>query len=270
MMLSIIIPIYNAENLIQDSIARLYKSLSQVNLDFEILLRDDGSGDYSKNILCLLEQQYPSLRCFYNESNKGLGFTLRELMASAQGENILYLDIDLPFSERIISIILRELECYDVVVASRYLKKRNFWGMRAITSRLYYYLCKSLFDVPVLDIGSGTVGIRRKAVEFLDLKTNRFDFHIEFFTKARQQGLAIKEISATSFKTHKGSFRIFRHGPQVVFDTLKFWLTLEKTRNQSKVIWKINPSATLPGPTEPKGEAGRIDAEWSRSINSSV
>lgn len=46
-----------------------------------------------------------------------------------------------------------------------------------MTSRLYYYFCRLLFHVQVADLGSGTVGLRKEALEALDLKASGFDIH---------------------------------------------------------------------------------------------
>jgi len=230
MNLSILIPSYNSSPFISGTVARLTKILKTTELKYEILFWDDGSTDDSVLVLERLVQQFSMVKLFANKRNEGLGFTLRKLFECAQGEQVIYLDCDLPFGEEALLIVLRELMEYDVVVVSRYLRNSNKvpW-LRRLTSRLYYQLCRVLFRIPVLDIGSGTVGMRRSAIRLLPLTTNGFEFHAEFYVQAMRHGLSIKEIPGEFQYSGQGSFRIAKHGPGIVWGTLKLWF---KIRNQ--------------------------------------
>ena len=220
---SIIIPIYNARILIEPAVLALREFLQKSSITYEILLRDDASSDGSGALLKQLASKYSQVRCFYNETNQGLGSTLRSLLESAQSEKVIYCDVDLPFGVGIFSQILGQLESHDIVVASRYLTKNHVTFSRRLVSWGYYYFCKAFLGVAVRDIGSGTVGLRKGKVQALDLKARRFDIHVELFAKSHRHKYSIQEIPASFLAPQSGSFSIFRHGPQVVGDTLRFW-----------------------------------------------
>jgi len=235
--LSIVIPIYNAEDIVEHSVRTLVETLDQQDLNYEILLRDDGSTDAAREILEKISRRYAQVKCFFNRSNVGLGFTLRELFRETQGEHIIYCDCDLPFGREIIPPLLDGLKSYDIVVASRYRGMQNDVKlMRKLASRLYFLLCKLLFHVPVEDIGSGSVAVKRKALDRLDLRANGFDIHIEFYAKAARDGLIIKEIPVRTSGAGRGSFRILKHGPHIVFKTIGLWIELFGKRS----LWKWN------------------------------
>ena len=202
-------------------------ALSNLSVDYEILFRDDGSHDESRKALEQVASTYGRVKCFYNERNRGLGFTLRKLFSDAQGKVIIYLDCDLPFGVDVLPLMLDGIQRYDMVVASRYLNIKNkiLWR-RKIASRLYYILCKILFNMPVCDIGSGSVAMKKGVVNSLCLRTEGFDIHAEIFAKALRANFSIKEIPAVCRDKGLGSFRILKHGPKIVIDTLKLWFRL--------------------------------------------
>ncbi|OGX24037.1 MAG: hypothetical protein A2787_09620 [Omnitrophica WOR_2 bacterium RIFCSPHIGHO2_01_FULL_48_9] len=220
--ISIVIPVYNSKNTIERSAAELKKALPLLGRESEILFCDDGSPDESRAVLEKLSGQSPDIRCFYNDKNYGLGFTLRKLFQAAQGRYIIYCDCDLPFGTEVLAGLAEEIQKYDVVVVSRYLGGKNqIPALRRGLSRCYYFLCKILFKISVHDIGSGTVAFKKSALAVLDLKADGFTIHIEWLKQAREKHLSVREIAAATREFIPGSFNIIKHGPRAVWDTIK-------------------------------------------------
>jgi len=225
--LSVVIPIYQAGAMIEDTVNRLTVVLEGLNIDYELLLRDDGSTDTSRELLKKIESGFSMIRCFYNERNRGVGFTLRQLFHDAHGRIIIYCDCDLPFGEQIIPLLYSKASQSDIVVASRYRGVRNDVTMiRKIVSRMYYGLCKLFFNIPVKDIGSGSVAIRRDVLDQLRLNADGFVVHAELFVKSLRQNLVIEEVGAKTLKNSTGTFKVWRHGLKALYDTIKLWLKI--------------------------------------------
>ncbi len=89
MTFSIIIPAYNAENYIQQSVNSI---LNQTRGDFEILIADDGSRDDTKKII----DQMSDIRIkkHHNDENQGYLKTCNKLMALAKGDFLVFQDAD--------------------------------------------------------------------------------------------------------------------------------------------------------------------------------
>ena len=224
-MISVVVPIYNAEKIILGNYQSLKRKLDELNHNYEIIFRDDGSRDRSKDILGKIGEQDPNVRVFSHLPNRGLGFTLRELFRDASGDIVVYLDIDLPFGIDSLPQLLKEIGDTDVVLASRYANLQSEIPLaREISSRLYYFLCRFLFATCVQDIGSGFVIFRRKAIDALHLSAVGFDIHIELFTELKRQGFSIKEIPLKYAYNGYSTFNILKHGPAILINTLKFWL----------------------------------------------
>lgn len=232
MKLSIVIAIYNADKILLQTYSRLTQQFGQITNDYEILFRDDASIDNSWEILQEIANRDSKVKVFSNHSNRGLGFTLRELFKSAKGEVIIYLDTDLSFDIAALPILLNAIESADVVVASRY---KGIDGKipfnRWILSRSYYLFSKLLFAVDVKDLGSGFVLFRREVLEKIGLVNEGFDIHIEIFSKLRKANFCVKEIPVAFLHVAKSStFKIFKHGPQIIWGTLRYWQRYRKNK----------------------------------------
>jgi len=226
---SIVIPIYNSANLIEDAILRINKTLNGLPLNYEIIFRDDSSTDGSKEVLKKVSKKYKNVRCFYNKLNEGIGYTLIKLFQVASGELVFYSDCDLPFSQDVFLKIMKDSAGADIVVYSRYKEIKNQIPVfRKLISRLYYYLCRSLFGINVKDIGSGAVAIRRKALDNFKFYSFGFTFHVEIFINAQDLGLTIKEIAAKWHGNSSGSFSIVKHGPKTIIESLILSRKLKK------------------------------------------
>ena len=118
--ISIIMPLYNAENVVEPSVQMLQDELSKLSCASEILLRDDASHDQSYSVATQLSQQYANVKVYRNDKNRGLGATLKQLFEDAQGDVVIYVDADLPFGSEVVSILHSQIQDADMVVASRY------------------------------------------------------------------------------------------------------------------------------------------------------
>lgn len=88
--ISVITPIYNAENFVERGMTCL---LNQSFQDFEIIAVDDGSTDRSGEILDSLAQKDSRLRVIHKQ-NEGGGKARNDGMRYAQGDYIYFMDID--------------------------------------------------------------------------------------------------------------------------------------------------------------------------------
>lgn len=105
-LISIIIPVYNAEK----TIGRAIKSiLNQAALDFELILINDGSKDNSLQVMKELEDSDPRVRIF-NLSNSGVSYARNYGIEHARGKYITFLDADDYYEGKALEGILSEMD----------------------------------------------------------------------------------------------------------------------------------------------------------------
>lgn len=90
--LSVLVPAYNFANYIFDCIESIYKQ--KTNFEFDVILRDDGSTDNTKEILEFLKNKYPNLIILDGSTNLGAFENIKLLYESSNSEYIAYLDGD--------------------------------------------------------------------------------------------------------------------------------------------------------------------------------
>lgn len=89
MKVSILLPVYNAEATLQETISSI---INQTFTDFELIIINDGSDDNSENII--LQNTDKRIRYYKNINNKGLIFTLNRGLSLCKGEYIARIDAD--------------------------------------------------------------------------------------------------------------------------------------------------------------------------------
>ena len=90
MLFSVIIPAYNCEETIENTVDSIAESGI---IDYEILIIDDGSTDKTGSICDSLSQKMPSVRCIH-QINAGVSAARNCGIENSQGEYILFFDAD--------------------------------------------------------------------------------------------------------------------------------------------------------------------------------
>lgn len=93
--LSIVIPAYNEELRIGNSLSRIRRYLQTKTFSAEVIVVDDGSADQTAEVARQAAEDWPALRVIRNERNRGKGFSVRRGVLEARGEYVLFTDADL-------------------------------------------------------------------------------------------------------------------------------------------------------------------------------
>lgn len=135
--LSIIIPVYNAEVCLTETVDKVVKSISSLNVSYEIILIDDGSVDKSWNIIKQLKLKYPFIVGVKLQKNFGQHNALLCGVNLANSNYIVTIDDDLEQNpediEKLYNLI--RLENYDLVYAIPMNIKKNL--LRTIVTKIY-------------------------------------------------------------------------------------------------------------------------------------
>ena len=117
MNLSIIIPAFNEELLIESTVESISEFL-EINFDeSEIIIVNDGSTDNTKAIienLIVKNIGMINLRLVNNKRNRGKGYSIKQGMTQSTGEVRIFMDADLPFSPMVIKKIFNRRYCLSV------------------------------------------------------------------------------------------------------------------------------------------------------------
>jgi dolichol-phosphate mannosyltransferase len=135
--ISIVIPVYKAEDCLQVLYDRLRASLEIINSDFEIILVEDCGGDRSWEIICELAKSDPRVKGIQFSRNFGQHYGITAGLDHCDGDWVVVMDCDLQDRpEEIPRLYEKAQEGYDVVLARR--GKRKDPLLKRLKSSLFY------------------------------------------------------------------------------------------------------------------------------------
>lgn len=120
--LSVIMPAYNEESRIFETVQETIKTLQEsFNLDYEIIVVDDGSDDGTYQALRKFAQKSDKVKLIKLNSHRGKGFALKKGFESVRGDLVGFLDADLDLHPRQLGSFLKIMERTgsDVVIGSK-------------------------------------------------------------------------------------------------------------------------------------------------------
>jgi len=125
--LSVVIPVYNSEPVLQTLIQRLGPVLSSLALEFEVILVNDGSRDRSWEVICQLAEDHPWVQGINLMRNYGQHNTLLCGIRKAKYKVVVTMDDDLQNPPEEIPKLLSKLaEGYDVVYGTPEKEQHGF------------------------------------------------------------------------------------------------------------------------------------------------
>lgn len=165
--ISIIVPIFNEEQIIPELYQRLQDAALQVSPHYELIFINDGSRDNSFAELVKLTQLDPGVFYINFSRNFGHQIAVTAGLDKCRGEAVAIIDGDLQDPPELIPEMYRKYkEGYDVVYAQRSERKGESWFKKISAKAFYRILRKSTsIDIP-LDTGDFRL-IDKKVVEYL-------------------------------------------------------------------------------------------------------
>jgi len=191
--LSVIIPVYNEANTIQEIIRRV----KVTGLVHEIVLVDDGSTDGTRAILAGYEKK-AGMKVIQHEQNKGKGAAIRTGLGQVGGNLVLIQDADLEYDPRDYPALLQPIEegLADVVYGSRFLggprRPILFWNM--VANKILTFTTNILYNNILTDMETGYKLFKREVVEDIPIRAKGFDFEAEFTAKILKKHVRIYEV----------------------------------------------------------------------------
>ncbi|UJF29821.1 glycosyltransferase family 2 protein [Kaistella sp. 97-N-M2] len=170
MNLSIIIPLLNEEESLEELFTRIDSVCQNARLSYEVWFIDDGSTDLSWSIIENLKVQFPQIHGIKFSRNYGKSQALHAAFEKAAGDVIITMDADLQdFPEEIPELYnMVKLENYDIV--SGWKKKRYDNVMtKNIPSKLFNAAARKVSGVELHDFNCGLKAYKKQVVKSIDV-----------------------------------------------------------------------------------------------------
>jgi polyisoprenyl-phosphate glycosyltransferase len=175
-LLSLVLPVFNEEEVIPALLGRLATLLDRLPLRTEVIFVDDGSVDASARLLREAVQRDPRLRLLSLSRNFGHQPAITAGLDHASGDAVVVMDADLQDPPEVVAeLVARWQQGFDVVHARRRRRAGETW-MKLVTARAFYRLFAALSPVPTVpDSGDFRLMSRRVVLAMRSLEeSHRF------------------------------------------------------------------------------------------------
>lgn len=171
MILSIVSPVYKAENIVEKLVSEIEKEVSKLNVAYEIILVDDRSPDNSWRKMMELSKSNPNVKSIRLSKNFGQHPAIMAGLSQAKGEWIVVMDCDLQDQPKEIEKLYNKAkEGFDVVAARRtkrqdgYLKKLS----SKLFSKVYGFFTDTKYDNEIANFGIYNKKVIQSILEISD------------------------------------------------------------------------------------------------------
>jgi dolichyl-phosphate beta-glucosyltransferase len=199
--LSIVIPAYNEEPRLPETLRRIAEYLPTLGLRTEVLVVDDGSTDRTAAVAESFHGKLTGLRVLSNGTNRGKGYSVRHGMLESQGDMVLFTDADLSAPIEESEKLLRPLNSgYDVAIGSRAMDRSLISTRQSIFREtagiIFNKIVRIVLRLPFVDTQCGFKAFRRERTRiiFEQQRIEGFGFDPELLYLARHHGLRAIEI----------------------------------------------------------------------------
>ena len=232
MKLSILVPVYNEEQTLEEVVRRV----CAFQVPKEIILIDDGSKDRSRQILTRMQAEYDrakdplnQIKVIFQPHNQGKGAALKSAFACVSGDIVLIQDADLEYDPSDYPALLAPIEQghADVVYGTRFAgggahRVHFFW--HSLGNRTLTLLSNMLTNLNLSDMEVGYKVFRAEVLKGIELKSRRFGFEPEITVKLAKKRCRFYEvpISYTGREFDEGKKITWRDGFAALWTLAKF------------------------------------------------
>ena len=226
---SIVIPVYNEEGILRESVTDLVASMKQFAFTYEIVLAENGSKDDTVKIGKELEGEFPQVRMMHNEE-PDYGLALRRGILSSRAEFILCDEIDICDPSFYVQALTELFPGHaEMVVGSKCLDSSK--DKRPAFRRFSTFTINFLLRVFLGFKGTDTHGLKAfKRQPLIDMVNacvvNRDLFASEFVIRTERSQFRVMEVPIEIEEKRAPSINLVRRVPHVL-------------KNLAQLVWYI-------------------------------
>ena len=201
--ISVVLPAYNEEQIIANTVSTVLLMLKKWRIDFEVLVVNDGSTDRTGEIVAAFASTHHGVRLITHPTNEGYGASLVSGFASATKELTFFMDSDGQFDIRDLEKFFTLIDEYDAVIGYRrdrqdsWMRKLNAWGWK--------HLVGWVLDVHVRDIDCAFKLLHTQFLHQHPLQTRGAMINAELLYRLTRAGCTYQEIGVHHLPRLHGS-----------------------------------------------------------------
>jgi dolichyl-phosphate beta-glucosyltransferase len=227
MNISVVIPAYNEEKRLENSLKHIITYLKNNFNEYEIIVIDDCSADNTGKIASKYTNK--NIKILRNETNRGKGYSVKRGILNAKYSQVLFSDSDLATPIETLEDFVGYMtdNDFDIVIASRNLKNSNIKNKQPLYRQIMGKIFPKIVSLILLKGFKDTqcgfklfkTHIAKKIIQMQTIEGFSFDVEILFI--ANKIGCRIKEAPVVWIDKEGSTVRTFKDGFKMLIDLLK-------------------------------------------------
>ncbi len=226
--ISVFFPAYNDAPSIGPLVRKAFAVLSDLGLDFEVIVVNDGSYDDTGRVLeSLRDELGPQLRIVTHPVNRGYGGALRSGFFSATKNLIFYTDGDGQYDVGELPKLLDAMGP-EVGLVNGFKLERNDPAHRIWIGNAYNRFAKAIFGIRLQDVDCDFRLVRRHLIEQIELTSTSGVICVELVRKLELSGCRVVEVGVHHYPRLHGRSQFFRVRSllSTLYQMIRLWIRL--------------------------------------------
>ena len=217
---SILVPVYNEENTVLGTIARIQKTMEDSGFSsFELIVINDGSTDNTA-----VKLRNINVHVITHPSNRGYGSSLKSGLRAAKGEIVVITDADGTYPLERMPLLLEHMAHNDMVVGARSKKNSEGGFFRKIPKLILRHFASYVVGTPIPDLNSGFRAFRKDIImKYFRIIPSGFSFTSTITMAMLSDGYQVKYVPIDYFR------RLGRSKIRPIRDTISFFSLIMRT-----------------------------------------
>lgn len=236
--LSVIIPVYNEAEVIENVVRGFYEKVITKHPDAELIVCEDGSTDGTVEILTRLSQEL-DFTYLHSDQRKGYLRAVREALQRGTKEWIFFSDSDNTHDPEDVWLLIQEVEKNQLDFCTGEKRKRADPFYRKFFSWGFTMLIWALFGVKQHSINAGFKLMKKEIVEQIVPKVQylKYGFSAELTIRVAKEGYSFGGVPVKHFsrKTGQATQINFKRMPKVIKEQ---WQGMRQLKKELKAIKK--------------------------------
>ena len=232
---SVVVPVFNEEDILLQSAAQIYDICKRKGLDFELIFVENGSEDKTLSLLKTFVSKKEECRLVILEL-ANYGNALKHGFLNAENQIVISFDIDY-FSEDFLEDALKLNKKYAAITASKRLVKsddgRRF--IRRLATFIFVTILKLLFKTKLSDT-HGMKAVRKASIinQIDNVVSTQDLFDTELLIRVEKSGNKILEVPAVVNEIRPSVSVIYKRIPRTISSLLKLRAQLSRESLKTK------------------------------------
>ncbi|MGO8948186.1 MAG: glycosyltransferase family 2 protein [Ktedonobacterales bacterium] len=201
---SVVLPAYNEEAVIAETITRCVEVLSVIAPDYEIMVVDDGSRDRTGYIADALAATNARIRVVHNRPNRGYGGALIAGFDASTKSLLFFMDSDGQFDIQDLAVLLAEREHGHRIVLGYRERRQDAW-MRKLNAWGWNLLVSLFFGLRVRDVDCAFKLCDASLIRACDIHSEGAMVNTEMLVKLSRLGIPYVQVPVHHYPRQHGS-----------------------------------------------------------------